>query len=113
MGQDARAVQIDISSAFETVSHQGIRLKLCSVGVGDSVLSVVTQFLSNRPQYVVVNRSRSKMINGVPWGDSGKYFGSAIVPLVYRGAFLYSGKHFYGYADDPTLVDTLVADSHL
>ena len=32
--QEARIVQIDFSAAFDRVNHQGILLKLCSVGVG-------------------------------------------------------------------------------
>ena len=39
MGQDARLVQIDFSAAFDRVNHQGILFKLCSVGVGGSLLS--------------------------------------------------------------------------
>ena len=38
MGQEARIVQIDFSAAFDRVNHQGILCKLCSVGVGGSVL---------------------------------------------------------------------------
>ena len=48
MGQEARIVQIDFSAAFDRVNHRGILFKLCSVGVGGSVLSILTQFLSNR-----------------------------------------------------------------
>ena len=48
MGQEARIVQIDFSAAFDMVDHQEILFKLCSVGVGGSVLSVLPQFLSNR-----------------------------------------------------------------
>ena len=55
MGQEAKIVQIDFSAAFDRVNLQGILFKLCSVGVGGSVLSVLTQFLSNRSQYVVVD----------------------------------------------------------
>ena len=33
MGQEARMVQIDFSAVFDTVNHQGILFKLCSVGV--------------------------------------------------------------------------------
>ena len=72
MGQEARIVQIDFSAAFDRVTHQGILLKLCSVGVGSSVLSVLTQFLSNRSQFVVVDGCRSKLVNmvsGVPQGS--------------------------------------------
>ena len=52
MGQEAKIVQINFSAAFDRVNDQGIFFKLCSVGVGGSVLSVMTQFLSNRSQYV-------------------------------------------------------------
>ena len=45
MGQEARIVQIDFSAAFDMVDHREILFKLCSVGVGGSVLSVLTQFL--------------------------------------------------------------------
>ena len=58
-------VQIVFSAAFDRVNHQGILFKLCSVGVGGSVLSVLTQFFSNRPQYVVVDSCRSKLVNVV------------------------------------------------
>ena len=46
-GQEARIVQIDFSAAFDRDNHQGIIYKLSSVGIGGSVLSVLTQFLSN------------------------------------------------------------------
>ena len=47
-GQEARIVHIDFSAAFHRVNHQGILYKLCSVGIGGSVLSILTQFLSDR-----------------------------------------------------------------
>ena len=47
-GQEDRIVQIDFSAAFDRVNHLGILYKLCSVGIGGSVLSILTQFLSNR-----------------------------------------------------------------
>ena len=62
---EARIVQIDFSAAFDRVNHQRIFFKICSVEVGGSVLSVLTQFLSNRSQYVVVDGCRSKLVNVV------------------------------------------------
>ena len=47
-GQEARIVQMDYSADFHRVKHQGILYKLCSVGIGGFVLSIMTQFLSNR-----------------------------------------------------------------
>ena len=64
-GQKARIVQIDFSAAFDRVNHQGILYKLSSEGIGGSVLSVLTQFLSNRSQYVLVDGCRSKLVNVV------------------------------------------------
>ena len=41
-GQEDRIVQIDFSVAFDRVNHLGIIYKLCSVGIGGSVLSILT-----------------------------------------------------------------------
>ena len=70
-GQEAMIVQIDFSAAFDRVNHKGILYKLSSVGIGGSVSSVLTQFLSNRSQYILVDGCRSKLVNvvsGVPQG---------------------------------------------
>ena len=56
-------MQINFSAAFDRVDHLGILYKLCSVGNGGSVLSILTQFLSNRSQQVMVDGCRSKLVN--------------------------------------------------
>ena len=61
-GQEARMVQIDFSAAFDRVNHLGILYKLCSVGIGGSVLSILTQFLS---KHVTVDGCQSKLVNVV------------------------------------------------
>ena len=71
-GQEARVVQIDFSAVFDRVNHLGILYKLCSVGVGGSVLSKLTQYPSSRSQHVMVDGCRSKLVNvvsGVPQGS--------------------------------------------
>ena len=40
--QEDRIMQIDFSAAFDRVNHLGILYKLCSVGIGGSVLSMLT-----------------------------------------------------------------------
>ena len=62
-GQEARIVQIDFSAAFDRVNHQGILYKLCSLSIGGSVLSILTEFLSDRSQHVMVDGCRSKLVN--------------------------------------------------
>ena len=67
-----RILHIDFCAAFDRVNRQDILYKLCSVGIGGSVLSILTQFLSNRSQHVMVDGYRSKLVNvvsGVPQGS--------------------------------------------
>ena len=40
-------MQIDFSAAFDRVNDHGILYRLCSVGIGGSVLSILTKVLSN------------------------------------------------------------------
>ena len=110
-------VQINFSTAFDRVNHQGILYKLCSVGIRGSVLSILTQFLSDRScvsiltqflsdrsQHVMVDGCRSKLVNVV----SRVPLGSVLGPLLF---FLYTSELFFilenkliGYADDSTLI---------
>ena len=63
------------------------------VGVGGSVLSILTQFLSKRSHHVMVDGCRSKLVNfvsGVP--IEGQCFGLDIVPLVHLRALLNTGE---------------------
>ena len=55
-------MQIDFSAAFGRVNYQGILYRLCSVGIGGSVLFILTQFLSNQSQHVMVDGCRSKQV---------------------------------------------------
>ena len=47
-GREAKIVQIDFSAAFDRVDRKEILFGRFSLGVGGSVLSVLTQFISNR-----------------------------------------------------------------
>ena len=86
-GQETRILQMDFSAVFDRVNHLGIYYKLCSVGIGGSVLSILTQFLSNRSQQVMADGCRSKLVNVV----SGVPQGSVLAPLLF---LLYTSKIF-------------------
>ena len=85
-GQGARTMQIDFSAAFDNLNHRGILYRLCSVGIGGSVLSILTQFLSNRSQHVIADGCRNKLVDvsEVPQG-------SVLGPLLF---LLYTSEHF-------------------
>ena len=104
MGQEARIVQIDFSAAFDRINHQLILFKLCSVGVGGSVLSVLTQFLFMRSKYVVVDGCPSKLVNLVSGVPLGTVLGPKLSLLYTAELFSIVENMLYGYADDSTLV---------
>ena len=103
-GQDSRIVQIDFSAAFDRVNNLGILCKLCSVGIGGSVLSILTQFLSNRSQQVMVDGCQIKLVNIV----TGAPQGSVLGPLLYlpytSELFSILENKLIGYADDSILI---------
>ena len=51
-----RAVFLDISKAFDKVWHKGFIFKLKQNGVSGKILNSITDFLSFRKQWVVLNR---------------------------------------------------------
>lgn len=61
-GHEAKSFLIDFSAVFDRVNNHGILSQLCSVGIEGTVLSVLTQFLSNRTQYVAVYGGRRKLV---------------------------------------------------
>ena len=80
-GQGDRIVQIDFSSAFDRVNHLGILYKLCSVGIGSSVLCILTQFLSNRSEPVMVDGFQSNLVNIVSEVPQGCVLGTLLFLL--------------------------------
>ena len=98
-------MQIDFSAAFDRVNHLGILYKLCSVGIGGSVLSILTQFLSNRSQQVMVDGCQSKLVNVLPGVGQGSVLDPLLLFLLYSSElFSILGNKLIGYADDSTLV---------
>ena len=97
-------MQIDFSAAFDRVNHQGILYKISSVGIGGSVMSVLTQFLSNRSQYVLVDGCRSILVNVVSGVRQGSVFGPLLFLLYTSELFSILENKLIGYADDSTLM---------
>ena len=86
-GHEAGILQIDFSAAFDRVNHQGILYKLCSVGIGGPVLSILTQFLSDRSQHVMVDGCRSKLVNVVSGVPQGSVLGALLFLQYTSGLF--------------------------
>ena len=103
-GQEARIWQIDFSAAFDRVKHLGMLYRLCSVGIGGSVLSILTQFLSNRSQHIMVDGCRSKLVNVVSGVPQGSVLGRLLFLLYTSEIFSSLENKLIGYADDSSLM---------
>ena len=68
------------------------------------MLSVLTQFLSNRSQYVAVDGCRSKLVNVVSGVPQGSVLGLLLFLLYTAQLFSVVENKLYGNADDSTLV---------
>ena len=60
------------------------------MGISGSVLSILTQFLSNRSHHVMVDGCRSKLVYGV----SGVPHDSVLSPLLF---LLYTSERFFHF----------------
>ena len=71
-GLEVRSVFLDISKAFHKVWHEGLIFKLKQNGISGELLHILSDFLSNRKQRVVLNGKNWSWTNvhaGVPQGS--------------------------------------------
>ena len=71
-GIEAAAVFFDFTKAFDSVPHKPLIEKLQAIGLDAYLVQWITDYLTNRMQYVVVNGVASKplsVISGVPQGS--------------------------------------------
>ena len=98
-----RGVILDISKAFDKVWHKGIIFKLKQNGISGKLLSVLSDFLKDRKQRVILNEQVSSWTGvntGVPEGS----ILSALLFLIYINDLvdgLSSNTKFF--ADDTSL----------
>ena len=102
-------MQIDFSAAFDRVNHLGILYKLSSVGIGGSVLSILTQFLSHRSRQVMVDGCRSKLVSVASGVPQGSVLGPLLFLLYTTELFSILENKLIGYADDSTLMAVVLS----
>ena len=71
-GYELRGVFVDISKASDKVWHQGLHYQLRQNGISGDLLNILTDFVDNRSQRVILNgqySSWAKVEAGVPQGS--------------------------------------------
>ena len=69
---EVRSVFLDVSKAFDKIWHEGVIFKLKQNGISGDILNILTDFLGNRKQRVVLNGQVSTWTSvnaGVPQGS--------------------------------------------
>jgi len=71
-GNYTRVAYVDFAKAFDSVCHRKLLHKLSGLGISGPLHSIISSFLSNRSQCVVINGSISKSVkicSGIPQGS--------------------------------------------
>ena len=82
------------------------------MGICGSVLSILTHFLSNRSQHVMVDGCQSKLVDVVSGVTQGSVLGPLLFPLCTSDFFSIVENKLIGYAADSTLMAVVPTNSY-
>ena len=71
-GEDVDVIYLDFAKAFDKVPHKRLLRKLSGYGIKGKVHNWIKEFLSNRKQRVIIDRTKSewrKVTSGIPQGS--------------------------------------------
>ena len=94
---------LDLSAAFDIVSHSALIFKLCTAGVTGRFLNILTKFLTNRMQRISVEGNFSDLLmvrSGIP---QGSVLGPLLFILCTSDMWHNIESNVIAYADDTTL----------
>ena len=107
-GEIPMAIFIDLSKAFDCLSHNVLLKKLKYYGFGDTALRLMTDYLCNRKQFIKAFDFTSDLNNLTTGVPQGSILGPLLF-LIYMNDFASASEYFdmINFADDTALISTL------
>ena len=98
---------IDLSRAFDTISHEKLLFKLENYGIRGTPLSILQSYLTNRQQLTKFNGSKSDLITSLYGVPQGSVLGPLLF-ILYINDIINCSKlgHFLMFADDTNIFVT-------
>ena len=100
MGMEGRQVQLNFSATFDRASHCGLLHKLRSICVGGQFLPIVSEFLTDRKQRVLLEGKVSASVDVVLGMTQDSALGPLLFILFTSELFHIDGYHDVRYADN-------------
>ena len=95
---------MDLSKAFDTISHSLLLAKLKAYGFSNQALSLLQNYLCNRFQRSMINGPFSSWNEVITGGPQGSVLGPLLFNIFLNDIFLFISKcQLCNYADDNTL----------
>ena len=106
-------VQLDFSAAFDRISHCGRLYKLRSIGAGELILFILSEFLSDRWQRVRLDEKIRASVDVVLAVPQGSVLGP-FLSMLYTFELLHIVRnHIVYYADDTTIYAVILDHSRV